>query len=139
MRRVGLSVVLVFVIGALVRLLIALTAPPVSDIHSYQTVSTLVRSGANIYAENAPYNYAPTWSFVLALFSPAQMPVGIRLLLIGADALMALVVGRLGGQRAMLLYWLSPGVIVFAIYGGQFEVLALLPLGVAAWLFSHRH
>lgn len=118
-----------------------------ADQASYDIVRGILDSGGNVYAETRFYNYSPLWMGVLRsadLLSDSTgmpYPAIIRTMLTAADLTLALLLARLAGSTkrwqwdVFALYWLNPGAIAIIGYGGQFEILALIPLvcGVLVW------
>ena len=124
----------VVAVGLGLRLLLAWKYYGNFDQQSYEIVQGIMRSGGNVYAETARYNYSPVWSWLLAGFdglgswlswpSHAMIRTGLTLV----DALTAFVLLRLGGAMAASIFLLSPVSILITGYHGQFDNLAVLLL-----------
>jgi hypothetical protein len=116
------------------------------DVFSYSIVAKAVEAGENFYAATSRYNYSPLWAGVVSSFwriADGRMPlflVLIGLLLTGADALSALVLKLLDGDRGApaaaarvtaLLYFANPVSVLVACYKRQFDGLSILFLLLA--------
>lgn len=134
----------IFLIGLMLRLWLVSTQYGNADQTSYDIVRGILDSGGNVYAETRFYNYSPLWMGVLRsadLLSDSTgmpYPAVIRTILTVGDITLALLLARLAGSdrhwhwEVFALYWLNPGAIAIIGYGGQFEILTLIPLVGAA-------
>lgn len=127
------NVLFASVIGFVLRM--ALSAQPVYnfDVESYGIVAGIVRHNGNVYAETYRYNYSPVWSILLGLLSflPVWFPLAVRGFLSIVDTFNGFLLRKLFGDRAGILYWLSPVAFLIAGFHGQFDTLSATPLLLA--------
>jgi hypothetical protein len=126
--------VLLIAAGLIARLYFAVAYHGNFDQESYEIVVEIMRSGSNVYADTARYNYSPVWSWLLLGLSYVPLPlhVAVRGFLTLVDLANALLLIRLTrSDRLFLLYWLNPAAVLIVGFHGQFETLAMLPLLVA--------
>ncbi|HEY9089221.1 MAG TPA: hypothetical protein VIO36_13715 [Anaerolineaceae bacterium] len=111
---------------------------------SYEMVVKIMRAGGNVYAETHRYNYSPVWSFcllgfdALARLSGLPLHFVIRAFLTLVNLANCLLLYQITNRSlaVWIVTWLNPVIIFTVGFHGQFEVLSLLPLLVAALL--HR-
>ncbi|MEO5953731.1 MAG: hypothetical protein ABIQ44_14810 [Chloroflexia bacterium] len=126
-------------IGSALRLILAAQPLFNYDIESYALVVGIVRGGGNVYAETYRYNYSPVWANLLGLLSllPVAFPFAIRGFLSIVDILNGFLLQRILGEKAAILYWLSPVAILIVGYHGQFDTLSATPLLVAMAFYTN--
>src|SRR5215203_6916533 len=101
-------------IGFALRMLLAAQPKYNFDVESYIYVVDIVRHGGNVFAETIRYNYSPVWSWILGLLSflPLGLPVTVRAFTSIVDICNGILLGKTLGQKAAILYFLSPVAII---------------------------
>lgn len=148
-RRREVLIALAVVAGVGARLVLAFGWHGNHDQDSYEIVASIMRSGGNVYAETARYNYSPIWAYGLLALSNLASWTGlpfhfvVRGFLTAVDFANAVLIGRLGAREkgwhrhtGMAIYLVNPVAILLVGYHGQFETLAMLPLLIAANLLT---
>jgi hypothetical protein len=130
----------VIVVGLAARLLVA-TRGHNYDMDSWNIVADITAHGGNVYAETGRYNYGPVWFLVLHALDVVadHRHAVLRYLVAGflslADVGICLLLCRLAGRLAGMLFFLNPVSILITGFHGQFDNLAILmALGSVWWL-----
>jgi hypothetical protein len=138
-------------LAVLVRVVLAALFYGTSDVMAWELLGQLLLNGENFYSTEL-HNWPPLWIYLLAalwrLHAASGLPFFflVKLLPIGADACIAVLLYRLGlrcgwGERAAILaglgYALNPVSVLISGYHGQFDSLMLAPAFLAwyGWEF----
>jgi hypothetical protein len=127
--------------GVGLRLLLAVSTVGNFDLQAFRVQGDIVRAGGNVYAEFRFYNYAPLWMYAaagLGITADAlhiPFPAVVRIFLTVIDVINAALIAKIAQRpQAFAAYLLNPVTVLLVGYGGQFEVLTILPLLAAVWL-----
>jgi hypothetical protein len=132
-----------FVLAFIVRLAIAYTAPVSMDTVNFERTGQVVAKGANLYAEQWAYNYAPPIAYLAAgavtAARTADVPFAFvwRGTLSIVDLLNAALVYRITGKRSLTwVYLFNPATVLALAWWGQFDLIALMPILALCWYAS---
>jgi hypothetical protein len=118
-----------------VRILLLFVSPTIVDVDAYYTVGSLVSFGKNIYQHNAPYNYAPLWSFVLGgVYSLTHLFHGdihlfrffVTIILSVVDIGIAYFLFTKKSKLLAFLFLFNPVSLITTGTHGQFDSIAIL-------------
>jgi hypothetical protein len=132
---------LVVVVGLAARMWMA-TMGYNYDMGSWMLAADTLAQGGCVYAETDRYNYGPVWFWVihgLDVFSRHHHE-GLRYLAAGflslVDLGIFLVLFKLAGRLAAVLFFLNPISIIITGYHCQFDNFAILLALVSVWLIG---
>ncbi|HEY6930155.1 MAG TPA: hypothetical protein VJA66_10800 [Thermoanaerobaculia bacterium] len=138
-RVLALAWTCVSLTALVVRVWLALTAPPSIDLQNYAETVRVLHTDAPFYESADHYNYSPVWSWVLRAADAASRSTGVgltpvvRSILVAVDvgcaALLFLLSSGAGASirwRSAGLYLANPVGIWVSAVQGQFDALALL-------------
>ena len=110
------------------------------DFRGWMRTAEIASAGENVYAHTGAYNYGPIWAYLLVLIKWVDAALGIQHLhgsiaafLSVVDIGLALMLVRVAGYAAAVLFILSPVSILLTGFHSQFDNLAVL---IAAWSWS---
>ena len=109
------------------------------DIDSCFIIAEIVRRGGNVYAETTRYNYGPVWFQILhmldwlACHHQSVLRYLIAGLLTAVDVGIFLILCRLAGRLAGVLFFLNPISILITGFHSQFDNLAIALGLLAVW------
>jgi hypothetical protein len=113
------------------------------DFLFWSHVASLVAAGKNVYAETK-YNYGPIWAQILPLIKWADSTLRVNALhmsiggfLTAVDISIAIILVRLGGYTAGIIFMLCPVSILLTGYHSQIDNLAIL-FALLSWYVVRR-
>lgn len=131
-RREAVLLLTLFVAALALRIVLLATHHGNPDSASFQYAAQ--RGSAHLYNGETLFNYSPGWAYVLygieGFGHLADLPFhyALGLLYLAADIVTTLLIGRQGGLRGAMLFFLNPVSILASSYYLQFDGLSILCL-----------
>ena len=149
--RFLLSLIAIVVIGVSARMIVSAFAGGYGDQLTYNRIADAVQYSKNYYQIGIAYNYTPLWAWLLGAMASVRDVTGVPLFVIErgvltfVDVCNAILIGLIVAERqptrarfAFACYLLNPLIIYVTGLEGQFDVLAMLPILLAVYLYL-RH
>lgn len=132
---------LIFIIGAILRLTAILTTSSGADIQNFGTTAAIVNAGSNVYVEQFYYNYSPIPAHIVGALSSIPLPFvfSFRIFIALGDLLNAVLAMMLmkGNKWIFALVWCNPALILWGAWDAVLDNWTIAPLLVALLLYQY--
>ena len=143
-RRTAIIVVGILMLGLILRMAVSLIGHNF-DMDSYMIVAKIIDRGGNVYSETHRYNYGPIWFHMIHYMWKVSLLLSadgeafryiVTAVLACVDFGICLILWRVYGIGAAILFSLNPISIIITGYHSQFGNLAILIGLCSALLFG---
>ena len=121
-------VILISLAALVLRRAVALVSPGTIDSRNFVHTAEIMRMDGSVYDGYGDFPYPPPYAYVLELTAHSEL--GLKIIPILADSLIALLVGLIAGKWGWA-YALNPITILITAHQGQFDPVAYLPVVIA--------
>lgn len=146
-KLIAPTLFILFLVGEIILRLYVSSVGHNFDGESWLEVSKVMQSGKVVYNTTSRYNYGPIWSYILYGLSSVNIKLGnfnvdglhtsVVVFLSLVDACIAVVLYKMYGKVAAVLFMASPVAILLTGFHSQIDNLAVL-LALMSWYFYNK-